>query len=72
MHLVCLGVTRKLLNLWVSGKFKAAKLSENQINLISKQLEVIKPYIPSDFNRTPRDLNELPRWKATELKQFVP
>lgn len=71
MHLVCLGVVRKLFNLWVSGKPKHTKLSGQQVENLSKRLLWMRPFVPSDFNRKPRHLNELARWKATEFRQFI-
>lgn len=71
MHLVCLGVVRKVLTLWISGKPKYLKLSANETINISKNLENLRPFFCSDFNRRPRTLAELPRWKATEFRQFI-
>lgn len=57
MHLVCLGVVKKLIvNLWLNGKPKT-KLSFNQSSEISKILEQI-PFIPKEFNRKPQSLND--------------
>lgn len=70
MHAVCLGVMKKLLNSWVGGSL-SVRLSANSVRAISKRLESLKSFIPSEFNRKPRGLNELARWKATEFRMFV-
>lgn len=71
MHLICLGVVRKLLNLWVNGKPKYMKFSGLTITNLSRDLVKQRYLTPGDFNRKPRSLVELPRWKATEFRQFV-
>ena len=68
MHLVCLGVTKRLLIFLKSGPRKC-KLSSRQINEISDCL--LHLTMPSDFARQPRSLNDLERWKATEFRQFL-
>lgn len=70
MHLICLGVVKKLLMLWVHGK-PSTKLSRNQISNISELLLNLVCNVTIEFNRKPRDLNEVKRWKATEFRQFV-
>lgn len=71
MHLVCLGVVKKLIvTLWVNGK-PSTKLSFHQISSISRALIDQVQNIPKEFNRKPRSLNECKRWKATEFRQFL-
>lgn len=70
MHLICLGVVKKLLLLWKRGK-KDHKLSARQIDIISRRLIALRPFIPENFSRKPRGLDEVDRWKATELRQFI-
>ncbi|KAJ8928268.1 hypothetical protein NQ314_019219 [Rhamnusium bicolor] len=70
MHAVCLGVTRKLLNVWVGGNLKV-RLRSRTVDILSKHLISLKPFIPIEFNRKPRSLSELPRWKATEFRTFL-
>lgn len=71
MHLLCLGVMKKLiLTLWISGR-PPFKLSSNQINKISDLLLAQSGNIPIEFCRKPRSLSEVKRWKATEFRQFL-
>lgn len=41
------------------------------IKKISERLLSLRHNIPNDFARKPRSLEELPRWKATELRLFL-
>lgn len=66
MHNVCLGVMRKLLNSWISGPLKV-RFRGQLINEISDSLSSFKEFIVVEFNRKPRTIAELARWKATEL-----
>lgn len=70
MHLVCLGVMKQLLQLWIKGN-KNNRLSAENINSISQHLMDIKHCIPSEFARKPRTLVDIDRWKATKLPIFV-
>lgn len=73
MHLICLGIMRKLLYLWVgSGHRKGIwQLSLNQIKQISNNLLQIQSSVPSEFQRKPRPLIFIKQWKATEYRQFL-
>lgn len=70
MHLVCLGVVKRIINFWRSGP-KECRLSHGQLNQISNQLTQFRGRMPSDFARQPRSLFESDRWKATEFRQFL-
>lgn len=70
MHSVCLGVVKKLLNTWISGSL-SVRLRSRDVNLISQHLLSLKTHIPIEINRKPRDLSELTRWKASELRTFL-
>lgn len=70
MHLIFLGIVKKLVSLWCYGKPKK-KLSFHQISEISKLLADERDKIPSEFNRKPRSLLESKRWKATEFRTFI-
>ena len=71
MHLICLGVVRKLIFLWIKGKVSKFRLCGRDTDQLSERLQRIKPFVPSEFNCKPRPISEFCRWKATELRQFL-
>ena len=71
MHQVCLGVMKKLLLTWMRGPRANNRLSSGQIGQISTKLVSLAHYIPQEFARKPRGLEEVDRWKATEFRQFL-
>jgi len=71
MHLVCLGVVRKLIYLWTKGKKCPGRLSRASLDKLSFRLIYTKNYTPSEFSRRHRSLKEIDNWKATELRQFL-
>ena len=71
MHLCCLGVTRKLVYIWMRGKSLKTRLGSNTIKEISVKLDQLSPYTPTEFSRKHRALSEIDRWKATELRYFM-
>ena len=76
MHLVCLGVVRKLLKFWLGGKIStcensASRLSAQTVQGLSDRLLRLGYCIPQEFARKPRALCEIDRWKATEFRQFI-
>uniref|UniRef100_A0A6M2DPH5 Putative enspm-4 hm n=1 Tax=Xenopsylla cheopis TaxID=163159 RepID=A0A6M2DPH5_XENCH len=70
MHLVCLGVMRTLIYLWKFGP-PSVKLSSKLIDDLSVDLIDLGQHMPLEFNRKPRSLNDIRRWKATECRQFL-
>jgi len=53
MHLVCIGVMKKAMGLWLSGKpaSNIVRLSSNKITLLTKNLLGIKSFITKDLDR---------------------
>lgn len=70
MHLICLGVIKKLLQLWIR-RIKGVKLCASQIEQLSTDLKLLTPYIPMEFSRKPRGSDKLNHWKATEFRLFL-
>ncbi|XP_031338854.1 uncharacterized protein LOC116172972 [Photinus pyralis] len=70
MHNVCLGIMRKLLNIWISGALHV-RLGNQIVKKISDDILLLSDYIPLEFNRKGRSLQDLQRWKATEFRTFL-
>lgn len=71
MHLVCLGVMKKLIDLWMSNGSANVRLSSLKIKQLSSSLNKLRNSITNDFFRIPRSIEEYPRFKATELRQLL-
>ena len=70
MHLVCLGVMRRLLLCWLKGPL-VTRLCANKVEQLSVGLLRLTPCITREFSRKPRSVVDVLRWKATELRQFL-
>ena len=70
MHLVCLGVVRRLLLLWLRGPLPL-RLSSLTVSRLNENLSSVQSHTPCEFSRKPRSVSELDRWKATEFRQFL-
>ncbi len=71
MHLVCLGVMRRLLHLWLRLGPLTCRLSGFQATVLTERLVGAKKNVPMEFARKPRAVREIDRWKATEFRQFL-
>ncbi|XP_072751192.1 uncharacterized protein [Anoplolepis gracilipes] len=71
MHLVYLGIMKKLLILWVSKGKPSFKLSGRAINNLSNRLILLSSYIVHEFPRKCRAISDLNRWKANEFRLFL-
>lgn len=67
MHLVCLGIMKKLLNYWLHSKLTIKLIRSTQM-LLSKRLISLQSQIPEDFQRTTRSLVDIDKFKAVEFK----
>lgn len=70
MHLVCLGVTRRMLLHLMQGP-KKCRLSQQLITIMSTSLEGLSNSLPSEFARQPRSLTLIDRWKATGFRGYI-
>lgn len=70
MHLICLGVMKRILSFLKNGP-RECKLSYQQFSRISDRLVELNGKMPREFARQPRSLHEMDRWKATEFRQFL-
>ncbi|KAL1448276.1 hypothetical protein WDU94_013978 [Cyamophila willieti] len=70
LHVVCLGVVRTMMKTWL-GPAHPCKLPASVVSHISSMLLNMQSCIPVEFNRKPRSLGDLNRWKATEYRQFL-
>ena len=70
MHLVCLGVVKRILHFLIKGP-KRCRLSHAQKTRISEKMVSFRENVPSEFARKPRSLQYIERWKATEFRQFI-
>ncbi|KAF0760368.1 Uncharacterized protein FWK35_00011028 [Aphis craccivora] len=71
MHLVNLGIVKKLIQLWLFKGPLNVRLPGHSINTLSTALLAIQSCISSDFVRKTRLVQEVSRWKATELRLFI-
>ncbi|XP_035711805.1 uncharacterized protein LOC118437116 [Folsomia candida] len=70
MHLICLGIVKKLIKCWKKGP-RVHRLGRVAIERISFRLENRRKFTPKEFNRKPRGLADLEYWKATEFRAFL-
>ncbi|XP_067635656.1 uncharacterized protein, partial [Eurosta solidaginis] len=62
MHLVDLGVMKKLLEKLVT---------RGNVTRMNAKLKFLNSYVPSEFPRRSRDLDQVKNWKSTEYRQFL-
>lgn len=70
LHVVCLGVVRTMMKTWL-GPAHPCKLPASVVSNISSLLLNMQRFIPVEFNRKPRSLGDLSRWKGTEYRLFL-
>ena len=68
-HLVCLGVMKRLIMLWVSGP-KTVRIGPRVLERVSQNIKKCSFFIPREFARKQRSFVECRRWKATEFRLF--
>ena len=74
MHLVLLGVVRKILNWLKSGPIvrePSVRLQHSKLLVVSDRLKHVSKFFPVEFARKPRSIFLLAFWKATEFRTFL-
>jgi hypothetical protein len=74
MHLLCLGVMRKLCHYYfctTKGSRLPCRLSASQLSVVSQRIRNMREYIPREFQRKIRPLHELEHYKASEYRFFL-
>ena len=64
MHLICLGIAKRLLIECLQGDCKV-RLSPHAITRISSHMLKMAKHIPKDFGRLPGALLGVKKWKTT-------
>jgi hypothetical protein len=72
LHLVCIGVMKKLLEFWLAGNERSNfKFNNVMRDTIDKELLKANARRPCDFNRNIRSLKNVKYFKATEFRMFL-
>ena len=72
MHLVLLGVVRRMVMSWTTkGSKKSTRLGDTMLDAISRKLKDFSDLCPQEFGRKSRSLDDISMWKATEFRQFL-
>lgn len=70
LHTVCLGVVKKMMNMWTSGDL-TSRLQSKCVDKISERLIKISKTQPSEFQRKCRSLKELGNFKGCEFRDLI-
>jgi len=71
MHLICLGVVKKLILLWLKNGPLSVRIRGQSIDEVSRLLLSLRNTAPKEFSRKPRGLEDVRHWKATEFRTFL-
>jgi len=70
LHLVLLGAMRKKLYMWIQGPLNV-RMKARSVSLMSDCLASMSQWKPREFNRRPRSLQYIKRFKGTEFRQIL-
>ena len=71
MHLVYIGVFKRLLEAQIKGSFGFRRLNGRKLNILDSRLLILNHYCPSEFNRRPSELSLFHVYKATSFRQLL-
>ena len=70
MHLILLGVVKRLIRLWLQGP-KINRLGRQDIMRITSRLLTLSSSTPNEFSRRPGAISQFHIWKATQFRSFL-
>jgi len=70
MHLVCLGVMKRLLKFWVRGN-QSVRIPISICKDIDTEMLSLRKIFQKEFTRLPSPLNDIEHWKVTEFRNFL-
>lgn len=68
--IVCKGVMRHMMNLWLRGRLDYRMNKETQLK-VSRDLIMMSGCCPREFTKRPRSLDEVSSWDATDWNDFL-
>lgn len=72
MHLLYLGVMKKLIGLWINRKKGCPnKLTVDCIARLNSRIGLLSDFYPQEFQRKSRRIDHFKMWKATEFRVFL-
>lgn len=69
-YTVCLGVMKKLIDLWIAGELQY-RLNNDAISAIDVELMALAASRPSEFRAAPKLLKAVSLWTAYDYRQFL-
>lgn len=71
LHLIFLGVVKKIMHLWMSKGPLRCRLSKHMADVVNRNIVVAEKSQPKEFNRRVRTLKYLGNFKGTEFRTFL-
>ncbi|XP_063216426.1 uncharacterized protein LOC134527571 isoform X1 [Bacillus rossius redtenbacheri] len=71
LHLICLGVMKRLIRIWCDTGLRKGKLSSKSIDTLSNRMQILRKHTPKEFSRKPRPVKLFKFWKGTEFRSFL-
>lgn len=71
LHLICIGVVKKLLMLLLFNAPHNLRMSKKSVTEMNKRIATFSTMTPCEFGRKCRDFSEVKRWKAIEFRTFL-
>ena len=71
MHNVCLGVTKRMVTFMLAKPRVSCHLSDANKSVVNQRMRSAAQETPTDFQRSPRDVDQYKDWSASEFREFL-